>query len=223
MSAIDQSIGLRDSLVADLRAGRWKSGDRLPTERQFCCTYQVGRATVRRALGEIKAMGFIRQTVGSGTYVTAISAEHLYPLPSLSPAMLMEARLALEPALVELIVRNATGADFAALEACCDQADAAETLREFERWDGEFHLQLARASHNSFLTSVLAQMSRARETAEWGVLKQRSATPDRRLAYGRQHRDLLTALRHRDAAAAAEILRTHLVHVQQNMFDAGTR
>ena len=216
---VDRSSGLKDALVGDLAAGRWQAGDRLPTEREFCTRYQVGRATVRRALGEIKAMGLISQTVGSGTFVTPAVADRLRPEPDLSPAMLMDARLVLEPALIDLVVRHATAADFAALATCCDRADAAETLGGFEQWDAEFHLYLARASHNVFLTTVFAQMSRARETAEWGSLKRRSVTAERRLAYGLEHRAILSALRDRDGALAMAGLRNHLLNVRRNLFD----
>ena len=216
---IDQSFALKERLLADLRRARWRPGERLPTERQMCAENGIGRAVGRRALAEIKALGLITQTVGSGTYVSKTAAERLDQPPPLSPSTLMEARLVLEPALIDLAVRNATETDFAGIETCCDAADRAATLEDFEHWDGEFHLRLARASHNAFLDNVFAQMSQARQTAAWGVLKQRSATPSRRVIYGREHRALLAALRARDAMAAREALMTHLLHVRRNMFD----
>lgn len=220
----DPSFALKESLLADLRRARWRPGERLPTERQMCADHRLGRAAVRRALAEIKQLGLITQTVGSGTYVAKDAAGRLEPASllssgTLSPATLMEARLVLEPALVDLIIRHATTADFTALERCCDQADAARTLDAFEHWDGEFHRSLVLAAHNSLLDSVFAQLSQARRTAEWGVLKKRSATPERRAAYGRQHRQLIAGLRERDAATARAALMQHLADVRDNMFD----
>ena len=142
ISLNDRGFALKESLLADLRRARWRPGERLPTERQLCADHQVGRAAVRRALAEIKQLGLITQTVGSGTYVSRQAAGQPVP-PVLSPATLMEARLALEPALVPLIIRNATAADFAALDACCSAGDAARTLEAFEQADGAFHLLLA--------------------------------------------------------------------------------
>jgi DNA-binding FadR family transcriptional regulator len=210
----DQSFALKSALLDDLRLARWQPGERLPTERQLSADYQVGRAAVRRVLAEIKQQGLITQAVGSGTY-----AAQPVTGPVLSPAMLMEARLALEPALVPLIVRNATTADLAALEACCRDADKAQSLAAFEQADGEFHRWLARATHNSFLNEMAEQMSQARSSAEWGSLKRRSATAERRLLYGRQHRALLGFLREREAASAREALVGHLTDVGRNMFE----
>lgn len=215
---VDRSFALKEALIADLRRARWRPGERLPTERQLCADHHVGRAAVRRALAEIKQLGLIKQIVGSGTYAAQPAAPPAGS-PVLSPAMLMEARLVMEPALVPLIVRNATAADLAALEACCRTADEARSLEAFEQADGEFHLLLARATHNGFLTEMAEQMSHARNSAEWGGLKRRSATPERRLLYGRQHRTLLGFLEEREAAAAREALFGHLEDVARNMFE----
>ena len=213
----DQSFALKEALLADLRRARWKPGERLPPERQLCADHKVGRAAVRRALAEIKQLGLITQTVGSGTYVSLRAAELSGPV--LSPATLMEARLVLEPALVPLIIRNGTADDFAALDACCRAADAARTLEAFEQSDGEFHRLLAEAAHNDFLLTVAEQIAQARNSAEWGGLKRRSATAERRLIYGRQHRGLLALLRDREAAAAKDALVGHLTDVARNMFE----
>lgn len=215
---IDQNVALKELLLADIQGARWRPGERLPTERQLCADHKVGRAAVRRALAEIKEMGLITQKVGSGTYVSR-AAMAPNDTSVFSPATLMEARLVLEPALVPLIVRHATSADFAALEACCDAGDHASTLEEFEQADGKFHLHLARATRNEFVISIVQQLARARNTAEWGSLKRRSATADRRVLYGQQHRALLGYLRDRDTALAREMLTSHLMGVARNMFE----
>lgn len=215
---IDQSFALKELLLADIQGGRWRPGERLPTERQLCVDHEVGRAAVRRALAEIKEMGLITQTVGSGTYVSRPTTSPNRD-PVLSPATLMEARLILEPALVPLIIRHATSADFATLEAYCNAGDQASTLEAFEKIDGEFHLHLACATHNEFLLKTFQQLSQARNTAEWGSLKRRSATAERRILYGQQHRALLGYLRDRDTALARETLTSHLLGVASNMFD----
>jgi DNA-binding FadR family transcriptional regulator len=218
----DPAFALKQTLLANLREARWQVGEKLPTERQLCALYKVGRSTVRRVLAELKALGLVTQTVGSGTYVARHAADAMPPVvvpaPGVSPSELMAARLIFEPGLIDLAVRNATAADFAALEECCRQADSAETLPQFEVWDDGFHRALAAASHNGFVVSVQALISRARDAGEWGMLKQRSALPERRAAYQREHWAILAALRQRDAAQARDALVAHLLHVRRNMF-----
>ncbi len=212
-------------LLADLRSGRWRPGERLPAERQMMESFNVGRSTVRRALTQMKGMGLITQSVGSGTYVAPDALARLpqpvAPAPGLatSPSELMEARMAFEPALVELVIRNANGADFAAMEQCMRNAENASSFEQFEHWDGALHRSLAEATHNSIVLTVFNLMNVERERAEWGALKRQSLTPERRLAYEREHRALVTALRERDAPLARKAISGHLAHVRRNLFD----
>lgn len=219
---MDASAHLRDTLLDRLKSGTWRAGHRIPTERALCEQFGLGRSAVRRVLAQLKEAGLITQTVGSGTYVTEQAAGLLpalgaTPLATTSPAELMEARMALEPAIVELVVRNAKPADFARMTQCCDQAEQATTLDEFEHWDGLLHEVIAEAAHNSFISTVFRLMNQARAQGEWGMLKRKSVTPERRAAYQREHRALVAALRERDLAAAQAQTHAHLLHVRRNL------
>lgn len=222
ISSGDSGFMLKETLLAQLRAQRWRPGQKLPTEREMCALYAVGRSAVRRALGEMKNLGLIVQTVGSGTYVSEDAAEKLPSAAGrdsgVSPAELMEARIVFEPSLVDLIVRNGTPADFAALETICQHADGAQTLEQFEHWDAAFHGKLAAATHNGFVANVFELISKVRDQGEWGLLKRKSATMERRAAYQREHWALHAALRSRDADTARELLTAHLLNVRRNMF-----
>lgn len=185
-------------------------------------SYQVGRSTVRRVLTQMKEMGLITQAVGSGTYVAPDAHDRL-PVPTAqpratSPAELMEARMAFEPALIDLVVSNAVAADFDAMEECCRNAEAAATFELFEYWDGALHNAIAAAAHNNFVMSVFNLINDVRERAEWGALKKKSLTPERRQTYQKEHRALVAALRDRDAAAARKLIVAHLVNVRGNLF-----
>ena len=220
---MDPAALLRETILEKLKSGTWRAGHRIPTERALCEQFDMGRSTVRRVLGQLKDAGLITQTVGSGTYVSEqvqgalVSLSAGAPAPTASPAELMEARMALEPAIVEMVIRNATPADFARMEQCCEQAEQAGTLDEFEHWDGLLHEVIAEAAHNTFISNVFHLMNQARAQGEWGMLKRRSVTPERRAAYQREHRRLVAALRERDLATAMAHTREHLVHVRRNL------
>ena len=212
---------VRRTLLDGLQRGRWSAGERLPPERELCVQLGVGRSALRRALREFKEAGLIEQTVGSGTYVSSRLEAKLPRRPAststVSPAELMEARLMIEPLAIDLVVRNATVADFEELDACCRNAEAARTLEEFEHWDGLLHERIARATHNAFFVSVFQLMSLAREHGEWGVLKKKSVTPERRRRYQREHRELVAALKRRNASRARTLLLRHLEGVRFNL------
>ena len=67
-------VPLHHQVYLDLRAaldrGEWRSGDRLPTERDLSARYGCSLITVRRALGELAREARIERTRGRGTFVT---------------------------------------------------------------------------------------------------------------------------------------------------------
>lgn len=214
---------LRQTLLDQLQMGRWRAGDRLPTEREMAEHFAVSRTTVRKALLELRQQGLIEQTVGSGTYVSGHALARLGQLTTrdasrhTSPAELMEARLALEPAIIDMAIRNANAADIQRMEACCREAERAASLEAFEHWDAELHQAIADAAHNRFVVDVFHLMKSVRAQGDWGQLKKQSMTPERRLAYQAEHREIVSALRERDAARARAALHEHLLHVRRNL------
>lgn len=214
-----------------IASGALQAGVKLPAERELSERFGASRGAVRRVLSGFRERGLITQTVGSGTFVAAnvaasTAAEAPQPLPSLpslhvnvSPAELMVARRLIEPLMPGLIVRNATGADFATMQHCIEQSEAASTIEGFEHWDGELHKALAVATHNGFFVHILELTQRVRDQGEWGRLKAKSLTGARRAQYERQHRALVDALRDRDEAGAQRMLVQHLDQIQRNLFE----
>jgi DNA-binding FadR family transcriptional regulator len=220
---MDIAASLREAIQAHLKSGLWRAGHRIPTERELSNQFGVSRTTVRKVLAQFKEQKLITQVVGSGTYVCEGAGSLLshngagLRIDATSPAELMEARLVLEPAIVDMVIGNGTSIDFARMEACCDRAEAAPTLEEFEHWDGMLHEVIAEAAHNSFVLNVFKLINEVRAQGEWGLLKKRSVTAQRRAAYQREHREIVNALRQRDGAAARKATLAHLVEVRRNL------
>jgi DNA-binding FadR family transcriptional regulator len=228
---------LASYLEEAIRTGRLREGVKLPAEREFSEEFGASRGAVRRVLADLKGRGLITQVVGSGTFVlpqkgTAAEAAHVEAhsaqtgrdpqapreVVQTSPAELMEARLLIEPLMPGLIVRYATAADFARMIECIERSEAARSIEEFEKWDGELHKTFALATHNSFFLRVLELTNEVREQGEWGRLKRKSLTPERRAEYEAQHRAIVEALRDRDAELACELLAGHLKQIRHNLF-----
>lgn len=224
MYSTDSTNKFRQSLLEELRSGRLKEGERLPAERDLSEKWGIGRTVIRRVLAELRKQGLITQTVGSGTYVSSDVSERLRSLTpqglamEISPAELMEARILLEPVIMGLVIRHATSADFVKMEECCRRAEAATTLEDFEHWDGALHQAIADATHNNFTRNMFYLMNSVREQGDWGMLKKRSVTAERRAVYQDEHRALVQALKKRDIETAKEIMESHLARVQRNLF-----
>lgn len=200
-----------------IAAGRWRPGDRLPTERALAQRFGLARNTLRRRLDDLAAEGAIVRIVGSGTYVAEPAGERpggATDFADSSPAEVMEFRLLLEPQVVELAAARANAADFARMEACLARSEAAGSIAEFEDWDGALHLAVVAAARNDVASRVYEAVNAVRRGGAWGTLKERTLTPARRRLYEVQHRSLVTTLRDRDAAAARTVLRDHLSAVR---------
>lgn len=213
---------IREFIMAAAADGTLAPGARLPTERELAKRFAVPRNAVRKTLAQLEAEGSITRHVGRGTFLASrTDGAAAFPLDSVahtSPAELMEARLRIEPALAELIVTNATPADFERMETCLEKAERATGLDEFELWDAALHQALATATHNRFVIRVLDMVTAVRQQAEWGKLKDRIVTPQRRLKYQEEHRNIVHALKERDAERARAFIITHLQHARRNLF-----
>lgn len=60
---------LRRIILHMIETGELKADDRLPTEKEFCESYNISRATVRQALQELENEGYIYKVQGKGTFV----------------------------------------------------------------------------------------------------------------------------------------------------------
>ena len=213
---------IREFILNGAADGSLAPGEKLPTERALAQRFAVPRNAVRKTLAQLEAKGSIARHVGRGTFLATVgdaaNEPASAPATHISPAELMEARLRIEPAIAELIVTNATAADFKRMEMCLDKAERAATLDEFELWDAALHQAMANASHNRFVIRILDIVTAVRQQSEWGKLKDRIVTPERRLKYQQEHRAIVTALKDRDDARAKEAIVAHLQHARRNLF-----
>lgn len=61
---------LKQYLIGQIRAGQLKVGDMLPTEFDLCEKFGVSRPTVRQAMSEMVAEGYLYRHKGRGTFVS---------------------------------------------------------------------------------------------------------------------------------------------------------
>ena len=98
-------------------SGAYKTGEKLPSERELTEQFQVSRVVVREAVRELELAGFvtIRQGPTGGAYVTELgfgrleeSYFDLFMAGKLSLGELVEVRLYLEPEVTRLAALNVT-------------------------------------------------------------------------------------------------------------------
>src|SRR5262245_11460153 len=70
---------LYSAVRAAIQDGRLRPGMRLPPTRELARQHRLSRGTVINAFEQLRAEGYVKGTVGSGTYVSKPLPEELLP------------------------------------------------------------------------------------------------------------------------------------------------
>lgn len=188
----------------NLISGHLQPGDRIPPEPVLCSQLAVSRTAVREAIKTLSAVGLVEIRRGNGTFIATNSMDAPVELLALSlvlakttKASLVELRQVFEHACGELVVKNATGEDFAALEAQVQRfAEAVQTHQPasvLRKLDQEFHDMLFDATHNP----MFCRLGKAAMAAFASTMQHALATADVDAIALQDHRDMLDALQRR--------------------------
>ena len=191
-------------------------GAKLPTERVLAQTLGLSRGAVREALSVMEAEGHIVRRIGSGTYMAAKEDTHppgMAPSLDATPRQIIEARVAFEPYVAGLAAMNGRKRDMERLLECAAAYHRADDFDSYEIADRDFHAAIAAATHNPVLVSAYQAFAEAHAAAEWGGLRQRFLTKERRVASRQEHDQILDAIRSRDSEAATLATRQHLEQI----------
>lgn len=212
-----------ETLLASIRSGELKPGEKLDSVQQLAESFQVGRSAVREALTSLRAMGLIEMRQGEGTYVKSFEAAGIaFPLQSAllmnydDLKSLMEVRKILETGIAASAAARRTEEDLNAMkQAVMDMVKYSADPELGEKADLAFHLAIAEAAGNKLLASLMHHV--ADITAE-------SMRETRRLClYGKmatvdqlniQHETILKAIESGDAKQARKAMTTHLDYVE---------
>lgn len=219
---VKKSPMLSSDLQRRLEGGEWLPGDLMPNERALASEYGVARNTVRKILAQMEVDGLIERQVGRGTIVldrpdtqfTGILDHFL----DASPIDILNLRIFIEPHSAEAAARNASSAELEAIIEADAKCAEATDLVKYEHWDSQFHKRIYQAAHNAFLTDFFDLLSIIRYQAPMMEIRRRSFTEERRLTYGRQHEEIIAALRNWDGKEAARAMRNHLLSRRRNYF-----
>jgi GntR family transcriptional repressor for pyruvate dehydrogenase complex len=197
-------------LIAD---GTVSPGSKFPPEREMAKEFGANRASLRQALKVLEMMGVLSQRVGDGTYLCE-SAEtilnepidFLVLLDDLSHHELIETRLIVEPELAARAAERATAEDIATLRNAVLALERSKVIRDRLEADMAFHNAIFRASGNRICQLLFKGIHRTVLTS----MNQLSAgvSVEQPLKF---HRKIYAAIRGRDADAARNAMRDHIL------------
>ncbi|RYZ24624.1 MAG: FadR family transcriptional regulator [Chitinophagaceae bacterium] len=197
-----------------LVSGALQPGDKLPPERKLSEQLGVGRTHVREALRRLEFYGILRTRPQSGTFVASIGINALENLISdvlqieaPSFVSLVETRVLLEVASVELACERRTEEDIAKLEQSLESyLDRARLGVKAVEEDLMFHLAIADASKNRALKSLLLIII-PDIIANYSLFKVCDTVTNKALG---EHQALFESIKDGDGPRAAAIMKEHL-------------
>jgi GntR family transcriptional regulator, transcriptional repressor for pyruvate dehydrogenase complex len=144
-----------------------KPGDRLPPERELITQFSVGRSSLREAIRILSAIGVVRVAVGEGMFVGSGDLSSIVQPLTLGLMIgeqsrndLIETRRLLEVELAGLAAKRATEEEIAEIRAELETMRECQftDLKRYARADLDFHLAIAKASHNQLLYHLLQKL-----------------------------------------------------------------
>jgi GntR family transcriptional repressor for pyruvate dehydrogenase complex len=209
--------------------GILRPGERMPSERELSEKMGVSRPSLREAVADLQARGFLDSRAGSGLYVAETLGATFPPALTQLFATHDEAvfdyldfRSDMEGLAAERAARFGSDSDlqligtiFGKMEAASKDLDPTveATL------DAEFHLSIIEASHNVIMLHMMRSMY---DLLREGVFYNRQVMFNQRTtrhALLDQHRDINNALQARDASASRAAVMAHLGFVKAALLD----
>ncbi|WP_099865839.1 FadR/GntR family transcriptional regulator [Pararhizobium haloflavum] len=205
----------------DIESGRYAAGEKLPTEPEMIRQHGVSRTVVREAIAALRADGLVESRHGVGVFVLQAqpAPSGLDLLTQVSDKISdiieeLELRAGVEIEAAGLAAQRSSPAQEAEIQACVDAFAAdMEAGRATDEADFAFHMAVARATNNARFEAFLAHLGRRTiprvkfRSALGGV----DPLPNRDHELNAEHARVADAIFARDAEAARDAMRQHLV------------
>lgn len=217
-----ERVSLIDSLVERLESqivsGEYPTGSRLPGEEVLASQLGVSRPVIREGLSRLRERGYVETLNGRGTYARQPDAEHLSASllrqlrvgadEGYTVENLYEARTAIETTTASLAAGRA-GADHVVRlrQLLGDMETYRRDASAYTAADLGFHIEVANAAHNPFLSALLEPLARVIIN---GMLESSGTSPQAVDDGIRAHRVIFDCIAAGDADGAATAMREHM-------------
>ena len=217
----DQIAGRLQEAIAE---GRYRSGERLPSELELAATFKTSRGTVREALRALQAMGWVDIRTGAGAFV----AESPFGPQALNERLnwvrdrredilkILEVRSALQSLAARKTAERVKPADIRMFEDFLGemrQAVAAQDADRFARLDLRFHSGIGALCGNQMLRDIVDYVEEVYRASNRALVDMQG-----RIAQSlSEHEQIVAAFARRDSEAAEAAMRRHVDNVQDTI------
>lgn len=216
-----------------LLSGIYKSGERLPSERDMAVNLDVSRPTLRQGLKDLEARGLIVSRQGGGTYVGNLfgsifseSMINLFRTNEDAASDYLEFRREIEPVSARLAAQRATKSDrellanvIKRMEKAHAADDAQHSSELASELDVEFHLAIGEMAHNAMLMHTLSSCYELLRRDAFYNRDFVSSIPGALDALLGQHKEIANGILFGDAERAAQAAETHIRYIERILRD----
>ena len=217
------SSQIAEQIRASILAGEFTPGEKLPPERELAEMFGVSRPSVREALNMLAASGMVMSYQGGGTVVISlVEAVAGNPLTELIRVQqeraldVIEVRKGMESWTAYYAAQRALPEDLRRLEEIVDGMQRnLDGLKQSEDLDANFHIVIARATHNIVWLHMMQSLFDAMKEFQQSVWRAVYLTSeDHHLLY-EHHRAIFERIKARDPEGARDAMGTHLTFAEQ--------
>lgn len=215
-------------LISEIQSGRWRPGDRLPTEAQMAASHGVSRSVVREAVHQVKSRGLLIARQGSGLFVAAPPPQQ--PL-AFDPGVLtsiesvlqvVELRRVLEGEIAALAAERARRAQVTRLRRQLAAVDeATDAGQDGVAEDMAFHRAIADVTGNPQFPRLLAFLEQYLLEAMRVTKGNESRRADFMQQVRDEHRAIVDAIAAGDPVAARRSAIEHLRRGEWRLVEGG--
>lgn len=194
-------------------------GDKLPTEREFCDLFFVGRPAVREALSALSVLRIVDIVQGDGIYFSDMNGASIansfklyFDLGIISASSLFEARILFESDAAELAAQRITPKQVALFTRYIEEsAQCLDSSKKFSVIDSQIHQLIYEACGNPVIASTMASINELVDrtrvvTSQYVEIRQVSHD---------YHEKIYFAIKNGEAMKARKYMGEHLLAVKK--------
>ena len=218
--------------LRQIQDGNLKKGSHLPTELEMADMLDVSRIPLREAICALRTVGLLEARQGGGTYVTSVCdpsilGRMLYDfaiLENVDLNQVIDVRLLLEPEAARQAALQGTQKQGESLLSLAEEYSKLSVIDHpldqqnirLSEIDKNFHLGIAKASHNDFLWMMLVVTQTSNEEMnaknslnmdEWGIRARKN--------FAEMHLEIARAIANHNGNLAKKCMEKHLQQVKR--------
>jgi GntR family transcriptional repressor for pyruvate dehydrogenase complex len=204
-----------DQIEKMIESGKLQAGEKLPSVRELCDLFGVGRSAVRDAITTLKGKGMVNVKHGEGAFIcefnmTALFNNQMLLLSSRDINELFQVRKTLEAGIAEMASLHRSEEDLKLMEQCL----STQSENNWEA-DYDFHMAIAKATGNQIMVQLMEFISISTKKAMIDFHQYIQKNSDIVITVKQQHDRIYGSIKMGESKHANQMMLEHLDFVEE--------